>query len=142
MKKLFATIAALLMIYGLSAQDVAVNSSNPTVDLSLMYKIDNPTAYPAPQTYMSMMKQDPCRQKITGRNLLISGGCFLAVGAASYGSAWTMLSDGNSVGDVFSIGGITCMGISVPLFIAGSILYVKGKNHCVNLSSNGLTINF
>ena len=77
----------------------------------------------------------------TGKVLLITAGCMTAVGIASYFSAWTMVSDATSIGGVFSIGGIALVGASIPLYIAGSVLYVKGKKS-LEMTQNGLTYKF
>lgn len=86
-------------------------------------------------------------QMITGRNLLIAGGCCLGVGAAIFPLAYLCISDSPGayeLGGACSIGGVTLMGASVPLFIAGSVLYVKGKKNNSNLSftGNGVTVHF
>ncbi len=86
-------------------------------------------------------------QMTTGRNLLISGGCCAVAGAAIFPLAYLCISDApaaHTLGGICSIGGVVLMGASVPLFIAGSVLYVKGKKHdsALTFTGNGLTITF
>ncbi len=69
------------------------------------------------------------KDKKVGTGLLIAAGCCLAAGAISYGCGFSMVSD---AGSYFTIAGISAMGISIPLFISGSVLYVRGKKEVRN----------
>ena len=101
---------------------------------------------PAPMPSMSVnLKLNP--QMTTGRNLLIAGGCCAVAGAALFPMAYLCISDApgaRALGGVCSIGGVTLMAASVPLFISGSIIYIKGKknNSTLSFTGNGLTLRF
>jgi len=71
-------------------------------------------ASPVPEMELSVAPQ-----KKPGTALLITAGCLTAVGAAMYVSSWGMISDSSSIGSVFSIAGLTCVGVSIPLYITG-----------------------
>jgi len=60
------------------------------------------------------------RMERSGKTLLICAGALSAAGVAMYISSWTMTSDSSSIGSVFSIAGLSCAGISIPLYICGA----------------------
>ena len=140
----------MISFLGLRAQDVALLDHNAVNEsLSSLYQMEgngftaSAMTFAAPQLYL----QTPDRQMITGRNLLIAGGCCLAVGAAIFPLAWLCISDSpgaRTLGGICSIGGVTLMGTSVPLFISGSVLYVKGKKHNAQMAftGNGFMVRF
>lgn len=143
MKKTITTLLFILVcILGLSAQELACND-NKTVVTTL------PSYYQMSQSYststvMAMPKlhlKTPEQQMKIGRNLLISGGCLLGAGIIAFPLGPVCFFDSDFAG-VFTIGGITLMGASVPLFIAGSVMYVKGKKASLAFNGNGLTLNF
>lgn len=138
MKKIILTLFVALTTYCVSAQELAI-ASTPAIDLSEMYSIDKSFNN---NNKSSLFLQNPCKDKITGRNLLIAGGCFAAVGAISYPLSFQMIDGNRTIGGLLSIGGLTCIGASIPMFIAGSVLYVRGKKNCVSMTTNGLTFNF
>lgn len=144
MKKLIFAIAFLFVAaFSLSAQEVAAVGNQPAVDLAALYQLDYDV--PTNQTTMWSQQNYPCRQKLIGRNLLIAGGCSFAVGATLFPLAYLCISDSpgaRELGGVCSIGGVALMGVSVPLFIAGSVLYVKGKNNCMTINGNSVSFNF
>lgn len=76
--------------------------------------------------------------KKPGTALLVAAGCLTAAGIALYASAWGMVSDGSSIGSVFSIAGITCVGISVPLYIAGGLKRKAPAYAGASFSSSGI----
>jgi len=65
----------------------------------------------------------------TGKSLLITAGCLTAIGVALYAGSWAMISDSSSIGSYFSIAGISCVGASIPLYIAGGIRKKKHNQH-------------
>lgn len=138
MKKIILALFVALSVCSISAQDLATTSTQ-TVDLSDLYQIDKSFGLNQ-QTYL--FKQDPCKDKRIGRDLLISGGCFMGVGLIAYPLGFQFIDGSRAVGGLCTIGGLTCIGAAIPMFIAGSVLYVRGKNNCVNMSANGLTIKF
>ena len=138
-----ALFIASLLTFSVSAQQLSMNTIAPKAEKTLDYQWNTASA---PTASMQVdLKLNP--QMITGRNLLIAGGCCLGVGAAIFPLAYLCISDSpgaRELGGVCSIGGVTLMGASVPLFIAGSVLYVKGKKNNSNLSftGNGITVRF
>lgn len=138
MKKIILALFVALSVCSISAQDLATTSTQ-TVDLSDLYQIDKSFGLNQ-QTYL--FQQDPCKDKRIGRDLLISGGCFMGVGLIAYPLGFQFFDGSRAVGGLCIIGGLTCIGAAIPMFIAGSVLYVRGKNNCVNMSANGLTIKF
>lgn len=141
--RFIALIIATLLTLSVSAQQLCMNTIAPKTEKTLDYQWNTASA---PATSMQVdLKLNS--QMITGRNLLIAGGCCFVVGAALYPMAFLCISDSPGayeLGGVCSIGGVTLMGASVPLFIAGSVLYVKGKKNNSNLSftGNGVTVHF
>lgn len=82
-------------------------------------------------------------QKRTGTALLASAGACTAVGAVLFGLSWTLVSD--SVPDAarsIPIIGVSLLGAAVPLYIAGSVLYVKGKKATVEFAPGAVAIRF
>lgn len=151
MKKIFAiAISVLIGVGALHAQELACNASEGGEPmLSSLYQMEDngftasATTFAAPQLYL----QTPERQKKIGRDLLIAGGCCFVAGAALYPMAFLCISDAPAaytLGGICSIGGVSLMGASVPLFIAGSIMYVKGKKNMVQMAftGNGFTVRF
>lgn len=138
MKKTLFAIAFALITYCVSAQELA-DVNTPTVDLSDLYQIDKSFGLNQ-QTYL--FQQDPCKDKRIGRDLLISGGCFMGVGLIAYPLGFQFIDGPRAVGGLCTIGGLTCIGVSIPMFIAGSVLYVRGKKNCVSMTANGLTLKF
>lgn len=138
MKKTLFAIAFALITYCVSAQELAVVQT-PTVDLSELYQLDKSYNY---SNSTALYLRDACKDKVIGRNLLISGGCFMGVGLIAYPLGFQFIDGSRAVGGLCTIGGLTCIGAAIPMFIAGSVLYVRGKNNCVNMSANGLTVNF
>ena len=141
--RIIAFIIASLLTLSVSAQQLCMNTIAPKTEKTLDYQWNTASA---PATSMQVeLKLNS--QMTTGRNLLIAGGCCFVVGAALYPMAFLCISDSPGayeLGGVCSIGGVTLMGASVPLFIAGSVLYVKGKKNNSNLSftGNGVTVHF
>ena len=138
-----AFIIASLLTLSVSAQQLCMNTIAPKEEKTLNYQW-NTASSPAVSMQVDLKLNS---QMITGRNLLIAGGCCLGVGAAIFPLAYLCISDSpgaRELGGVCSIGGVTLMGASVPLFIAGSVLYVKGKKNNSNLSftGNGVTVYF
>ncbi len=82
------------------------------------------------------------RQMVVGRDLLISAGVMTVTGGALYGAAWGMMGEASTIAAVSSIAGISLMGLSVPLYIAGSVLYVKGKKSKLQPTACGLQLWF
>jgi len=80
--------------------------------------------------------------KRKGRNLLITGGALSAAGIALYCSSWAMISDSSDAGKYLSIGGISTFAASIPFYITGSVLYVKGKKASLTASPSLLTLSF
>ena len=141
--RFIALIIATLLTLSVSAQQLCMNTIAPKTEKTLDYQWN--TASPQMSTKLVDLKLN--QQMITGRNLLIAGGCCFVVGAALYPMAFLCISDSPGayeLGGVCSIGGVVLMGASVPLFIAGSVLYVKGKKNNSNLSftGNGVTVRF
>lgn len=141
--RFIALIIATLLTLSVSAQQLCMNTIAPKTEKTLDYQW-NTTSAPATSMQVDLKLN---QQMITGRNLLIAGGCCFVVGAALYPMAFLCISDSPGayeLGGVCSIGGVTLMGASVPLFIAGSVLYVKGKKNNSNLSftGNGVTVHF
>lgn len=138
-----ALMIASLLTLSVSAQQLCMNTIAPKAEKTLKYQWNTPVA---PVSTMQVdLKLNS--QMITGRNLLIAGGCCFVVGAALYPMAYLCISDAPAayaLGGTCSIGGVVLMGASVPLFIAGSVLYVKGKKNNSNLSftGNGLALRF
>ena len=138
MKALVSCLLALFT-FGLSAQNLrsdpylTVNSPS-----SMLCYNDHPTPFSHEAAKVDLRLNN---QKKTGTALLITAGCMTVVGVASYLSAWTMID--YEYAGVFSIGGIALAGASIPLYIAGSVLYVKGsKRSGLALTQNGLTFKF
>lgn len=138
MKKIILTLFVALSVCSISAQDLATTSTQ-AVDLSDLYQIDKSFGLNQ-QTYL--FQQDPCKDKRIGRDLLISGGCFMGVGLIAYPLGFQFVDGPRAVGGLCTIGGLTCIGVSIPMFIAGSVLYVRGKKNCVSMTANGLTLKF
>lgn len=138
MKKIILALFVALSVCSISAQDLATTSTQ-TVDLSDLYQIDKSFGLNQ-QTYL--FQQDPCKDKRIGRDLLISGGCFMGVGLIAYPLGFQFIDGPRAVGGLCTIGGLTCIGVSIPMFIAGSVLYVRGKKNCVSMTANGLTLKF
>lgn len=138
MKKIILALFVALSVCSISAQDLATTSTQ-TVDLSDLYQIDKSFGLNQ-QTYL--FQQDPCKDKRIGRDLLISGGCFMGVGLIAYPLGFQFVDGPRAVGGLCTIGGLTCIGVSIPMFIAGSVLYVRGKKNCVSMTANGLTLKF
>lgn len=138
MKKIILALFVALSVCSISAQDLATTSTQ-IVDLSDLYQIDKSFGLNQ-QTYL--FQQDPCKDKRIGRDLLISGGCFMGVGLIAYPLGFQFIDGPRAVGGLCTIGGLTCIGVSIPMFIAGSVLYVRGKKNCVSMTANGLTLKF
>lgn len=141
--KFVACIIASLLTLSVSAQQLCMNTIVPKAEKTLDYQW-NTASTQMPSTQVDLKLNS---QMTTGRNLLIAGGCCFVVGAALYPMAYLCISDAPGayeLGGTCSIGGVVLMGASVPLFIAGSVLYVKGKKNNSNLSftGNGLTVHF
>ena len=120
MKRLLLVIALVLAFHQSNAQ-IAV-----PVDTTAKYGISHG---PAPLPEIAVKRsQTPEYQITTGRNLLISAGALTVAGAALFPVSYTLI-DVNSdfVRWAVPIGSIAMMGASVPCYIAGSILYCKGK---------------
>lgn len=141
MKKILFSIIIALTFCQLDAQSV-VSNNNRDIDLSGLYKINTIYNAPSAQSSANYYQTTPCHKQVVGRNLLIAGGCLMGAGLITYPLSFTMIDGPRAVGGLFSVGGLVLMGSSVPLFVAGSILYVQGKNECVSLSANGLTVKF
>lgn len=62
-----------------------------------------------------------------GQALLITGGALTASGVALYTSGLLCMGEGGPLPSALSISGITCVGLSVGCYIAGSVLYCRGK---------------
>ena len=141
--KFVALFIASLLTLSVSAQQLCMNTIAPKTENTLDY-LWNTTSAPVTSMQVDLKLNS---QMTTGRNLLIAGGCCRGVGATIFPLAYLCISDSpgaRELGGVCSIGGITLMGASVPLFIAGSVLYVKGKKNNSNLSftGNGVTVHF
>lgn len=134
-------VIASLFTLSVSAQQLCMNTIAPKTGNVLAdgwHLVSSPSA-------SVNLKLNP--QMTTGRNLLIAGGCCLGVGAALFPMAYLCISDAPAayaLGGVCSIGGVTLMCASVPLFIAGSVIYVKGKknNTALSFTGNGVTLRF
>ena len=142
MKLIALSIAFLLTVsVSVSAQQLCMSTIAPENATALSAQWHSS---PAPSTPVSL-KLNP--QMTTGRNLLIAGGCCAVAGAALFPMAYLCISDApgaRALGGVCSIGGVTLMAASVPLFISGSIIYIKGKknNSTLSFTGNGLTLRF
>ncbi len=120
MKRILFVIALVLAFFQSNAQ-IAV-----PVDTTAMYRVSHG---PAPLPEIAARKsQTPEYQIATGRNLLISAGALTAAGAALFPVSYTLI-DVNSdfVRWAVPIGSVAMMGASVPCYIAGAVLYCKGK---------------
>jgi len=76
------------------------------------------------------------RMKNAGIGLLVTGGATFVTGAALWGVALGGLD--TDLGKV----GVSVAAVSVPFFIVGSVLYVKGKKSQVEVTPAGLAIKF
>lgn len=144
MKKFIALSIAFLLALSVSAQQFCRSTITPKNENVLADCWHSVSATSIPPAQVDL-KLNP--QMTTGRNLLIAGGCCLGVGAALFPMAYLCISDAPAayaLGGVCSIGGVTLMCASVPLFISGSIIYIKGKKNNTSLSftGSGLTLHF
>jgi len=142
MKKLIVLIIALLAVStqmsaqyarcggrtGCDAYDVSVSSFN----------FENNDGLAANPDFSKGLSR-----KKAGTSLLITAGACTAAGAALYGSSWGFVSDsGSPAAAVLPITGVTLLAASVPLYIAGSVLYVKGKKATLEVVPGALAIRF
>lgn len=75
-------------------------------------------------------------QKNTGIALLSAGGVLSATGIGLYAAGVAGL-DRN-----MGIAGITTFAVAVPFYVAGSILYVRGRRGAFTVRPSGLAFNF
>ncbi len=134
----FITSILILFCCGLSAQQMHI-ATFETSKSPQFYWEQGGAAPQSPAPEVDLGLRDPLK---TGKALLITAGCMTAAGAALYGSAWAMIGDSSSVGAVFSISGIALVGASVPLYIAGAVLYVKGKRTTLSMTGTSVTLRF
>lgn len=137
-------VIASLFTLSVSAQQLCMSTITPKNENVLTDGWHSVSATSIPSAQVDL-KLNP--QMTTGRNLLIAGGCCLGVGAALFPMAYLCISDApaaHALGGVCSIGGVTLMCASVPLFISGSIIYIKGKknNSALSFTGNGVTLRF
>lgn len=84
------------------------------------------------------------RRLNVGKGLLIGAGSLTALGGALYGSAWALMGDGCFLPSILSVSGLTCMGASVGLYIAGGIVYSKARKaqRALEVTPTGIALNF
>lgn len=82
------------------------------------------------------------RQYKAGKALLITGGALTVSGVALYTGGLLCMGEGGSLPSTMTISGVTCAGLSVGCYIAGSVLYCKGKKSRVRAVPGGLALNF
>lgn len=143
MKKLITIVFALAaMSFEMSAQYIRPQAQ--CADVTETYLSTTPVLY----SYNEVQPVSPdlskaLSQKKTGTALLISAGACTAVGAVFFGLSWTLISD--SIPDAarsIPIIGVSLLGVSAPLYVAGSVLYVKGKKASMEVTPSGLAIRF
>lgn len=99
--------------------------------------LESPSAYKAPGAILSPYVSDfvyspgsaaDIQHKIkVGKTLLISAGAMTVAGAGLYCSAWYAMGDGGTFPAVLSISGVTLMGASLGMYVAGAIVYSSGR---------------
>ena len=143
MKKLISVLFVLAALsFEMSAQYVRPEAQ--TAQIRDSYLTTTPVLY----SYLDEQPVSPdlskaLSQKKTGTALLISAGACTAVGAVFFGLSWTLISD--SIPDAarsIPIIGVSLLGVSAPLYVAGSVLYVKGKKASMEVTPAGLAIRF
>lgn len=82
------------------------------------------------------------RQYKAGKALLITGGALTVSGVALYTGGLLCMGEGGPLPSSMTISGVTCAGLSVGCYVAGSILYCKGKRSRVRAVPGGLALNF
>lgn len=142
MKKFIAIAIALLgCCFAANAQYIRSVDECKT---AVSYSFNSPVSFsydeavPASPDYAKGLKD-----KKTGTALLITAGACTATGVALYGLSWTLISD--SIPDAaraVPIVGISLLGASIPLYIAGSVLYVRGKKATMEAAPGYLAIKF
>lgn len=144
MKKLITVLFALILTsISLSAQRLPGYSEDPISEEAIAAW--TPSAYSdgATQKVESQLSKAE-KQLKTGKALLISAGSLTVAGVGLYGTGLLAMGDGNAFASTCTISGIACAGTSIGLYIAGTVMYLKGDTARKRLSvtPNGIALNF
>lgn len=136
LKRILYTLALLCCIFAASPAKAQIL---PSADTTGSVVSCVPT-----EVYLSWVaaQEKADRQYKAGKALLITGGALTVSGVALYTGGLLCMGEGGPLPSTMTISGVTCAGLSVGCYIAGSILYCKGKRSQIRAVPGGLALRF